>query len=637
VSEPTNVSGARRARSATAALRLLKMCPSLPVDTVRHLAGFQSSGGAYGRLEKLRHAGLADVRYVDLGYLVSDRPIGLWDITETGLRTISGLITEPLPDGNETRLYAAGVRGCRKAARTSTLTTRVAAYRLLAYVLAESRRGGQIYDVCAWEHPWVRIVSSPDGGRVRVELPAVATLALRGTCEEGATAGGDPITIVLVPDLGAAPVMRYREMLRRLVAHQDAFDARELKVVVGTVGSDEDDTRARAWRSLLRRIGYGQGVAICSREVTWSEVYSVLGLRPRRDANERDVKSGSDSRRGAARGGRERAPGRAREQLLHLVGRHPFLTVVQLAQLLGTTTKRIRRLEDDLVTRGWLRHVELEDLQPGSIGLNCADIGRLGLVEITLAGRRQLASWLGLDSTTAARYHGLIGEARSSWGRRRRLLRSLAHTLGANAVFVAFALAAEMVYRLGGTDRFAQWRGAAACERGHCKPDGYGCYVRDGVKHGFFLEYDRGTESARKYSSKLHAYYRYRDSGAARRDYDGFPTVLFVTTEAGAEWRMADQAHRVWFTRSGEPLPILITTTDRIREHDEGVLGPIWRTPGSEAEVERRYWLTGGPPRGRSGQVSLPIPTPRLSWPTAGGGRRQGAPRVSTERDNGPL
>ena len=544
--------------------------------------------------------------------------------------------TKPIADGRKTGPHTPPFSAAGAVAhRSSNLTSRVAAYRLLAYVVAQSRREGQILDLCAWEHPWVRIVSGPDGDRVRVQLPAVATLALRAICEESATAGGDRITIVLVPDLGAAPVMRHREMLRRLLAYQEALDEDELKVLVGTV-SDEDGTRARAWRSLLRRFAHGQErAANSSREVTWSEVNSVLGPRPQRDANEGDVQRESDSRRGAATWGLERAPGRAREQLLHLVGRHPFLTVVQLAQLLGTTTIRIRRLEDDLVTRGWLRQVELEDLPPGTIGLNCAEIGRLGLVGITLAGRRRLASWLGLDPTTAARYHGLIGDGRSSQGRRRRLLRNLAHTLGANAVFVALAVAAQTVHRAGGTDRFVQWRGAASCERGHCKPDGYGCYVREGLKHGFFLEYDRGTEPARRYRSKLHAYYRYRDSGAARRDYEGSPTLLFVTTEAGAEWRIADQAHRLWFTRSAEPLPILITTTNRIREHDEGVLGPIWRTPGSGAEVERRYWLTGGPPRGRFGRVSLPITTPRLSWPTAGDARRQSARRVLSERRSG--
>jgi hypothetical protein len=68
-------------------------------------------------------------------------------------------------------------------------------------------------------------------------------------------------------------------------------------------------------------------------------------------------------------------------------------------------------------------------------------------------------------------------------------------------------------------------------ERRRCKPDGYGAYVRNEVVYGFLLEYDRATESTRKYAAKFRAYYAYRDSGEATRDYSGFPTVLFVTTD----------------------------------------------------------------------------------------------------------
>lgn len=119
---------------------------------------------------------------------------------------------------------------------------------------------------------------------------------------------------------------------------------------------------------------------------------------------------------------------------------------------------------------------------------------------------------------------------------------ALRHTLGANAVFVAFAVAADELTRAGGAERLADWRSAAACERRYCKPDGYGCYVRDGVPYGFFLEYDRGTEAGRKYAAKFRGYYWYRDRGQAARDYDGFPTLLFVTTEGVAEERIVEQA-----------------------------------------------------------------------------------------------
>ena len=244
----------------------------------------------------------------------------------------------------------------------------------------------------------------------------------------------------------------------------------------------------------------------------------------------------------------------------------------------------------------------------------------LGLVEITIQGRRRLASWLGLEPSGATRYHGLIGNARGQAGRRRRLLRALAHTLGANAVFVALALAADHIRRQGGTDQLADWRGAAACERRHCKPDGYGSYMRNGSAFGFFLEYDRGTESGRKYAAKFHAYYKYRDSGQAARDYDGFPTVLFVTTDLTAEQRIVEQAYRAWFIRCTEPLPILIATSARILADPEGILSAIWRTPtpmSSTRAPERHYWLPGGPLRGLFGIGREQAQAPWLVWPTA--------------------
>jgi hypothetical protein len=128
------------------------------------------------------------------------------------------------------------------------------------------------------------------------------------------------------------------------------------------------------------------------------------------------------------------------------------------------------------------------------------------------------------------------------------------------------------------------------------------------------VEYDRGTEPGRKYAAKLRAYYRYRDSGQAARDYDGFPTLLVVTTDARAEHRIAEEASRASFVVGTQPLSILTTTTDRIEAAPEGILGPIWRVPGTDI---RRYWLPGGPPRGLFGAGHDRVASPRLVWPGA--------------------
>jgi Replication-relaxation len=315
---------------------------------------------------------------------------------------------------------------------------------------------------------------------------------------------------------------------------------------------------------------------------------------------------------------------RAAEQILQVVGRHLFLTLEQRVDLLGTASKRLSYLERQLVERGWLRCIPSEELPEDAIGLTGIERRALRFVEITAAGRRQLAGWLGLVTPVASHYHGLTDNGVSQATRRARLLRTLPHTLGVNAVFVAFALAAEAVARQGGADELVEWRSAAACERRRCKPDGYGCDQRNGVAYGFLLEYDRGTEPSRRYAAKFGAYYRYRDSGEAARDFEGFPSLLFVTSDPLAEQRIAEQAYRAWFTRGAEPLPILLTTTEQIVAHREGILGPIWRTPAratSPGGAHRDYWLPGGPPRGVFGAGHEPVRTPRLVWPTAGEGR----------------
>src|SRR5919202_449533 len=92
---------------------------------------------------------------------------------------------------------------------------------------------------------------------------------------------------------------------------------------------------------------------------------------------------------------------------------------------------------------------------------------------------------------------------------RRRFLRQIQHTLGANTFFVDLAVAAMQVTRRGGDEALVDWRAAAACACGRCRPDGYGCYRRGPYRFGFFLEYDRGTERSGQHAAKLAAYYRY--------------------------------------------------------------------------------------------------------------------------------
>src|SRR5262245_3352459 len=119
-----------------AALRILDMCPLLPVDAFRHLAGFRSIGGAYRRLENLRRAGLAEMERAEVGYFLADRPLGLWSITEHGQRVLEAVSRADWP--------ASDPRGPRTPHRGEpNLTRRVAAYRLLAFLVAECNADGR--------------------------------------------------------------------------------------------------------------------------------------------------------------------------------------------------------------------------------------------------------------------------------------------------------------------------------------------------------------------------------------------------------------------------------------------------------------------------------------------------------------
>jgi len=194
-------------------------------------------------------------------------------------------------------------------------------------------------------------------------------------------------------------------------------------------------------------------------------------------------------------------------------------------------------------------------------------------------------------------------------------MRSLAHTLGVNDVFAALATAARTATEQGGDEALVEWRSAAACATRHCKPDGYGLYRKGTAQYGFMVEFDRGTERLREYIAKFESYYQYFDSGAVERDYEGKPTLLCITTECEAEKHMSEAAYRVWYRRGGYPLPMLLTTTQVIRDHPEGILGPIWRTPAVTAnEVARQYWLPGGAPRGLFGAGRRRAPVPCFEW-----------------------
>ena len=213
---------------------------------------------------------------------------------------------------------------------------------------------------------------------------------------------------------------------------------------------------------------------------------------------------------------------------------------------------------------------------------------RSPLLELTVLGLQALAAHWGLTPHAAVRYNGLTGGGlEAPIGTRSMLWATLRHTRGVDTFFVELAMLARRARDRGGDDALLEWRNAAACARGAVRPDGYGIYRHNGHHYGFFLEYDLATATGRDYRAKFAAYHRYRESRRVEEDFAGFPTILVVTTGPDAETRIA-RAIQVAGRGRLAPLPVLITTTDRITNHAESVLGAIWRETGTLA---RRRWL----------------------------------------------
>jgi hypothetical protein len=187
-----------------------------------------------------------------------------------------------------------------------------------------------------------------------------------------------------------------------------------------------------------------------------------------------------------------------------------------------------------------------------------------------------------------------------SYSRKNACARSPRHTLGVNELFATLAGGIGKAALSGQAVTLAEWRNAGACARKRLRPDGYFVLWRGERAQAFFLEYDRSTMGRRDWGQKLAAYYAYRDGGAYRRDYDGFPNLLIVI---GAEPRVGEtEAARAAATEDRlagilrdlvvgrVPLPVLLTTEARISSDAAGLLGAIWRVP--ETAGGRRHLPT---------------------------------------------
>ena len=257
---------------ALRALRVLEVCPMLPADAFGPIAGLASQSGAYKQLARLRSGGLADVRDEDLGFLLGGRRCGLWSITDLGHRVLScarergGVYWPP--------------ENAAQSLPKRQLPLRVASYWLLAWLMVEAREHGEAVAVQAWECPWVGEFQPAEDERcMRVRLPAAAYIVWEDAPHPEPRSGR---RLLLLPDLGTAPVARYREMLRRLLIH--IHNEHELLVA----SSDQD---RRGMRAAVRRTQIGSRV--------WCATWGGGNQKaPKRDPSvtDRDISSPSGVR-----------------------------------------------------------------------------------------------------------------------------------------------------------------------------------------------------------------------------------------------------------------------------------------------------------------------------------------------------
>ncbi len=291
----------RIAARMVAALATLDRCPHLPADVLACLLGLRSRAAAHQLLARLAGVGLAEARAVELGHVRGGRPIGLWSLTKRGRQR---LYEQPSRwSGPATAVAAYGVPTRPLARpRPTDLPLLVSTYRLLAAFMAEQGLSQPIR-VVAWEYHWRRTcqpVRSMSRRSIAVELPGAADLApvSRKPC----------YSVLLLPDLGTAPIGHYRALVQRLLElRADKSDPSMVEPVllIATPDPYGSGGRAAAWRRLLDEVAaQRQEQPLRSRVLSWERVAALAGSAP-----------------AAVR------PATSTQQLLDLVGRHPCLSL----------------------------------------------------------------------------------------------------------------------------------------------------------------------------------------------------------------------------------------------------------------------------------------------------------------------
>lgn len=509
-------------------LRLLARLPLLWAGAIARLDGLCDRTGVYRGLARLRDAGLIAVIRPALG--ASQAP-QLWYPTDLGLATIAleqGVEPESLARHN-------GVRGTDLLGLLPGLPDLLASYDRLA-ALAAGRLGRP--QLLAWERPWRRRYPRPTAkALVSVAFPAYAALAWAGHTS----------AYLLSPDRGTIPLRLYRATLSRLF---------EFRVTSGSLPTlaiaTQDSRRVAAWEDLLGEVAQARLDAPPPAQIaTWNALHSIHGEPGQRDG---DPASASEPPRHRS-GGRPPRRRNPRSTLPRIVGEALARPATGLPadDALGRVALQLTASDRELLdligrhpflpaeglaialgwTPRWARQRRSRLMARGLVRLVGEDeVGvepaRWGLAELTATGLTLVAAQQGLSLAMAVRLRGLAGGGPGHpVGVRRSLLKHLRHTVGADAVFLGLIARARRLTAQGGDEALIEWRNSVECSRGRVRPDGPG--PEDHI------------------------------------------------------------ARAVWAAGVGrEPaLPVLLTTIGRVARDHDGLLGAIWREPGTRA---RRGW-----------------------------------------------
>jgi hypothetical protein len=379
---------------------VLAICPWIPVDVLVVMSGARSRVSVYQTLSRLLASRLVQKRQMLRSVFAGSRPVALWASTTAGTDAHRLRRT---PEWKPLRLRD-----------HITDPVRIGAVRALAGWIATQRASGGSLKIVGWQAPFIQQPGLMGRSRLRVSGAALVEMA------DGAETHLE--WIMIVADLATAPIARFRPTLLRLQESSAHVlpdgDSYPVRLLIATTNLDGAGARRHAWLRLVRGLRIDAGASALACDVLdWPQVFQFLGVH---------VPSHGSARNRLGRG--EGSRRRRSDEMLDLVGRHPFLTIKQVADLQGMTQRRARQLRQSLVEQGLVRLLSTSDLGPRApIRRDGHDVSVVDFMELTAAGRELMARRLGLAVSAARRYHGLFG---GSPRHRRRALRqsSIRHT-----------------------------------------------------------------------------------------------------------------------------------------------------------------------------------------------------------------